>query len=61
MKYGSQVVSSYEMKSFVGTEKTSAGSQWQHVKTRLVLLTIYFLQSKLLGLSDKAENHEPGN
>lgn len=26
MKYGSQVVSSYEMKLFVGTEKTSADS-----------------------------------
>jgi len=30
-------------------------------ETCLVLLTVNFLQSELLGLSDKAEDHEPSN
>ena len=35
--------------------------QYQDMKERLVLLTIYFLQSKLLGLSDEAKDHEPSD
>ena len=50
------------MNCLVGTEKTSARdvsvalddqSQGQ--------LTVQFFQGELLGLSDKAEDHEPGN
>lgn len=30
-------------------------------KARFILLTVYFLQSELLGFSDEAEYHEPSN
>lgn len=51
------------MNSLVGTEKTSADGVREESPRGFFdgALTIDFLEGKLLGLSDEAEDHEPGD
>ena len=61
---GSHTVNSWEMKCFVGTEKTSAKRerQWKAKSGRArSSLTVQLLQGELLGFSNETEDHKPGD
>jgi hypothetical protein len=50
------------MKERVGTEKTSIRNvSGRSDRPNKILLTVQFFQGQLLGLSDEAEDHEPGD